>query len=303
MPLHSVPVSRRQFLASSAAALAGLSIIRVAPAALSSDVLRLSLLSDTHVEADPAKVARNINMTDNLRQVVKEVLAQPKKPDGVLVNGDVAFNSGRPGDYENFAQLIQPLLDAKLPLHLTMGNHDARDALYGSLANQRPTHPFVESKHITLLETPVVNLFLLDSLTKTNVVTGEFGKEQLEWLAKGLDARADKPAVIIAHHPCQFTPPAEGKPWGGLADTGEFIEVLKSRPQVKAFIFGHTHVWGVSRHDNLHMINLPPTAYIFKDELPNGWVAAEFTPSGLTLQLNCLKPSHPEHQKVVKLDW
>src|SRR5690606_25576581 len=104
----------------------------------------------------------------------------------------------------------QPLSEAGLPLHLTMGNHDDRAPLYQALAAQRPSDPPVDSKHVSVIESPHANWFLLDSLYQVNVVTGELGAEQLAWIEKELDARQDKPAIVMAHHNPQFDPPADG---------------------------------------------------------------------------------------------
>ncbi|MGB7933682.1 MAG: hypothetical protein WCH04_15950, partial [Gammaproteobacteria bacterium] len=54
--------------------------------------------------------------------------------------------------------------------------------------------PPVIDKHVSILETPRANWFLLDSLQRTNDLLGRLGEVQLQWLAKALDARADRPA-------------------------------------------------------------------------------------------------------------
>ena len=77
MPITLPPISRRNFIAGSlAAAGAGLLPHNWAfgadePQAV--DPHRVALLSDTHVAADLAHVARNVNMADHLRQVCDAV--------------------------------------------------------------------------------------------------------------------------------------------------------------------------------------------------------------------------------------
>lgn len=111
-------------------------------------------------------------MTANLQQVVREITTLSTKPSGVLLNGDCAYSRGLPEDYANLAACVAPLDQAGLTLHVTMGNHDDRRPLYAALKTQEPERPMVDSKHVTVIETPHANWFLLDSLTQVNVVTG-----------------------------------------------------------------------------------------------------------------------------------
>jgi 3',5'-cyclic AMP phosphodiesterase CpdA len=303
MPLHWPHVSRREFLGQAGGVAASVLVWRQGWAEDSrADPHSLALLADTHVPSDPATTARDVNMTNNLRQSLAEVMAHTPKVSGVVVNGDCAYLKGLPGDYQNLAQVVQPLVEANLPLHLTMGNHDNREALYAALSQQQPAAPPVEAKHVSVLETPKANWFLLDSLTKTDVVTGELGAAQLQWLAQALDARADKPALLVAHHNPQFEPAANGD-WGGLKDARALFDLVAPRRQVKAYIFGHTHDWRLTKLGDVHLVNLPPVAYVFQAGRPNGWVHAMVQDGGLRLRLHCLDKAHALHQQTVELTW
>jgi hypothetical protein len=79
---------------------------------------------------------------------------------------------------------------------------------------------------------------------------------------------------------------------------------LRPRRQVKAYFFGHTHRWDVGRDDSgIHLVNLPPTAYLFEAGRPNGWVHAEIQESGARLELRCLNHTRKDHGQVVNLRW
>ncbi len=304
MPLHVASLSRRQFLARGAVAVAGLTVLRSGWGAETGTNPNLfALLSDTHIPTSPDVTARETNMTANLRQVVGELIGLTPKPAGVFVNGDCAYLKGLPADYANFAECVAPLSEAGLPLHCTMGNHDDRGPFYDALQSQKPERPLVESKHVTIVESPHANWFLLDSLTQVDVVTGEIGAEQRTWLATALAARSDKPALVMAHHTPQYEPPPEGKLWGGLKDTAEFLKLLAGFPHVKAFLYGHSHVWAIGKRAHFHMINLPPVAYIFTAGKPNGWVSAKVGERGLSLELRTIDPAHKQHGEQVELSW
>lgn len=303
MPIHFAPLSRRSFLAVTGAAVASLQLPRIGWSDEAKEADSFALLADTHIPDRPDFGVRDINMTDNFRQVIREVCALESKPLGVIVNGDCAYLKGLSGDYANFSSCVAPIMAADLNLHLTMGNHDNRAEFYAALTSQRPANPPVESKHVNVIESAHVNLFLLDSLQEVNVVTGELGQAQRAWLARMLDERSDKPAIVVAHHNPQFEPPAEGARWSGLQDSADFFELLKARKHVKAYVFGHTHNWSVSKHGGLHLINLPPVAYVFAAGKPNGWVHAHFSSQGVVLELRTIDPNHPQHGQRIELAW
>jgi len=239
-------------------------------------------------------------MADNLHRVADQLRAVSPRPAGVLVNGDCALNSGLAGDYAMLAGLLEPLWTADLPVHLGLGNHDDRavfrQALAARLTDSRP----LESRQVTVIESPKANWFVLDSLMAVNKTPGRLGSEQLAWLAGALDQRSDKPALVIAHHNPVFGQPARNL---GLQDTKELFELLVPRKQVKTFIFGHTHHWSVERHEGIHLVNLPPVAYLFQKGDPNGWVEAQLADDAMTLQLHALNTRHPANGQKLNLSW
>ena len=133
-------------------------------------------------------------------------------------------------------------------------------------------------------------------------VGGKLGAAQLKWLTTALDARKDKPAVVFAHHPLQFEPDKNGK-FNGLADAADLWPALTARPQVKAFVFGHTHTWKLAEKDGLHLINLPAIGYPFARTEVTGWVDARFTAGGVRLEVRALDAKHPKHGTTAELAW
>ncbi|MGE0756838.1 MAG: metallophosphoesterase [Pirellulaceae bacterium] len=304
MPLHQLPLSRRSFLGYSAAAAAGWTVLASGRCAdAKTNAREFALLSDTHIPSSPTIAARDTNMTANLQQVVREILALEVKPAGVFINGDCAYLKGLPDDYRNLAQCVAPFSAGGLPLHVTMGNHDDRGPLFAALRDQQPATPLVESKHVSIVESPHANWFLLDSLTQVDVVTGEIGDAQRSWLDQALAARSGRPALVMVHHNPQFDPPPEGRIWGGIKDTAQLIDLLARHEHVQALIFGHSHNWSITRRGALHLVNLPPVAYVFTEGKPNGWVLAEAHDRGLTLNLHTINPQHPQSGERVELTW
>ena len=307
MPIHLDSFSRRRFIQ-------GSTVLTLATAARGfaakpSDTEIWALLSDTHIDADPAKISnQGVNMAEHLRQVLREVIAEKDNLTGVIIDGDCAFLDGQPGDYTTLIELLAPLREAGLPIHFTLGNHDDREAFSSALGEVSGPSPVV-GKLCSLIETPLANLILLDSLRYVNKVEGEFGAEQLAWIAKILDASPDKPAIVIGHHYPQeyredIIPGDEKIKISGLVDSEAFLRTLNTRPAAKAYIYGHSHTWLLKQSsDGLHEINLPPTAYVFDKARPSGWVRATISGSGISLELRSIDPAHAEHGKLKTLAW
>lgn len=289
MPFH-FSLDRRSFLAGSAAGFMTLSARGDEPGDKSVDEDLVFLLNDTHIgEKHPP----DSPVPSHLKQVVAEILQQRKKPAAVIINGDLALTDGQPDDYVHFAKLIAPLQSANVAIHVTLGNHDNRDAFYSVMKQQRVEKPFVESRHISVVTTPNANFFLLDSLKETMVTQGTIGKQQLSWLTKALDDRADRPAIIVAHH----NPRLGGDPnhfSGGLIDSSKLWDILKDRLHVKAYIHGHIHDRTNAQHEGIHILNTPATSYVANKQLSTtGWTVARLSPTGIQLTTQTNDASHP----------
>lgn len=300
MPISLPPISRRNFLSRSLMAGAGLALAsRVFAAGKEPDENAWALLSDPHIAADRATVSRDVNMAEHLTVVGREVAGLSVRPGGAFVVGDCAFNNGQKEDYAAFADLLKPIRESGIPIHLALGNHDNRERFWSALpTEQGMTHP-VADRQTLLVRSARANWFVLDSLDQTLVTPGLLGPEQLAWLATALDGNSDKPALILIHHNPGSPTSAEG-----VKDTEALFQVIRPRKHVKAYFFGHTHHWSVTRDTSgIHLINLPPVAYAFREGNPSGWVHASLSDNGIKLELRCVDRAHPLHGKITDLEW
>ncbi|MGA2854607.1 MAG: metallophosphoesterase, partial [Verrucomicrobiota bacterium] len=216
----------------------------------------------------------------------------------VIVNGDLAFKSGLPEDYATFGKLIEPVRTLA-PIYLLPGNHDERENFWQAFPHDATRLKSVPQKQAAIIASDRANWFLLDSLDKTNSTPGELGAAQLDWLARELAARQDKPAIIVAHHNLRQAGLVEG-----IKDSAALEELFTQQRQVKAFIFGHTHNWHVETHaSGVQLINLPPTGYVFKEGRPSGWMRCTLARDGAEFELRSMDPQHPEHAQVKQLQW
>ncbi len=257
----------------------------------------VALLSDTHIDGDLGATAMGTNMASNLRAVLVDVLRM-QGIGRVIVNGDCAYKVGLGTDYEAFTKLLQPVRDAGVPVHVTLGNHDDRDQFRRVVREGLVEGRVVMEKEFAAIGGGAVDWIVMDSCTKP-VSEGRFGAGQLRWLRERLDANPTRPVVIVGHHN-----PREPSSKYPLEDTEEFFAIIAPRRQVKAYVFGHTHRWQITQHESgLHLVNLPPTAYVFVAGRPNGWVHAQASETGMDLQLRCVDGRHPQHGERVSLRW
>lgn len=261
------------------------------------------LFSDTHIATDPKAEARGAVMGDNLTRCANQVLKLASKPFGVLVNGDCTFLDGQASDYSTFIDLVNPLRDAGIAVHCTLGNHDDRKNFTAAMTSVQDPRP-VEGKHVGVFSSATMNWVLLDSLDQVNKTPGLLGDTQLGWLDRTLAALPAKPTVIMAHHNPQIPVP-EGQKHTGMQDSDALFTVMARHKKVKAFVYGHTHNWSHTRHEStgIHLINLPPVAYVFGQDRPNGWVIARATPEKLEFELRALNPAHDQHGEKVAVMW
>ncbi len=300
MPICLPPVSRRRFLARSVVAGTGLALNpALLAAARPVDDDFWALLADTHIAGDRATVSRNVNMAGHLTSVSRELVAMAARPAGVFICGDCAYASGESDDYATLTDLLAPLRQEQVPLCLALGNHDQRQHFRAALQENKTIEQPVADRCVALLRSRRVNWFVLDSLDKTLSVPGLLGEKQLSWLAKSLDANPDKPALVLAHHNADKKDNVDG-----LKDADAFLQTIRPRKQVKAYIFGHTHNWTVTQDaSGIHLINLPPVAYVFRQGNPSGWVRATLSDAGMRLELRCVDPTHKAHGQVNDLKW
>ncbi len=304
MPFTLPAISRRRFLGSTLAAgtlLAGQRLFGAVEAAATRpavDPHRFALLSDVHIFKEKDKVAREVNMFDNLVRVSGEVVALSPAPTAVLLSGDCAFHAGTSEDYVTFLEAMQPIRAAGLPVHLTLGNHDHRQRFLKAIPADDARQKVVEHRVALMVKAERANWFILDSLDEDSMAKGEVGEEQIAWLGKALDAESSKPAIVMVHHQ-----PDEGKIVTGLQDTKELMNVLLPRKHVKALFFGHTHDWHRDVREGMHLVNLPPVAYVFTPGKPNGWVDAHLTENGAKLELHTLNPKNGAAGEKVELAW
>ncbi|MEU5438912.1 metallophosphoesterase [Streptomyces sp. NPDC020719] len=195
----------------------------------------LAHISDLHLDGGARAAQR-------AARVVEFINAMSRRPDAVLVTGDIA-DHGAPAEYAEAAELLARI-DA--PVLTCPGNHDDRAAYRKGLLDL-PGGPSAKGGAAPDPYAPVNRLhrvgdyaiLMLDS-TIPGEDPGVFEDATLEWLARTLDSLGDTPALPAFHHP-----PAvihhEYLDSTNLTNADRFAEVLAGRDNVPAVLVGHAH--------------------------------------------------------------
>lgn len=302
MPIHLPPINRRRFLAGTLAAGAGLLLPReILAKEPATDPNLWVLMADIHIPKDRQKTHRGIKPTENLSQAIEEILSLSPRPAGVIVAGDCAIRSGISGDYAMLGELIKPLRQAGVPMHFALGNHDHRErflAAFPEAKKRAEVDPHELRKFVSVLKTPHADWFLLDSLSRPDKVAGRLGEAQLAWFAKTLDARPERPTLVVAHHNLD----REGKAHS-LKDTAALFKMILPRKKVKAYFYGHTHCWNIGREEGMHLVNIPGNVWLFDKSQPRGFVTVQLRPDRATFEMHSLDRTHPKHGEKIELKW
>ena len=334
MPTHLLPVSRRAFIAESMMATAVLQQTPLPGEESMSNPDVWALLSDTHLlsassierhyRANKANMdKRAMTVIENFGHASGQVNALPETPAGLILNGDCVHVGGS-DEYGLLASQFEAL--EKIPLHVTMGNHDHRNDFSRVFRERwlRDDRVLLKQRHVSVLKSRHANLVLLDSLTMQmpdNPVKGPgiLGNKQLGWLESVLDSESDKPAIVMFHHnidPSEaYQKHSDEKEIivesasdykgleGGLEDTDSFLDLLQSKPHVKAVITGHMHQFRIFKWRKVCFISLPSVGYTFDPREPVGWIRLQLQKNGAVFTLQTLDNKHARHGISAKLRW
>ena len=295
--IFSRSMNRRSFIQTGLAAFGTLVTLNAgcSPGLMKSDEkqTRLALLADIHIPEDVQNNYRGFYPYRNLEKVVPDLVSN--SPDGVLIAGDLARLTGQPGDYANLRKLLDPVAE-KTPVFMALGNHDDRQNFL-KVFNETPgDKPDLKGKHVVIVKKASTRVIMLDSLLYTDKVPGLLGKAQRQWLEGYLKESDDTPTILCFHHTLSDGDDA-------LLDVPRLFRTIAPIRKVKAILYGHSHVYGFSEFEGIHLINLPAVGYNFNDSDPVGWVEARLGRRGGNFVLHAVGGNLDSDGSVTKLAW
>jgi 3',5'-cyclic AMP phosphodiesterase CpdA len=290
-------MNRRGFIQVGLAAVGGLATIGTGYSFGSDkdekEVTRWAFLADTHIPEDVENNYRGFYPYRNLKKVIPDIVST--LPDGVAIAGDLARLTGELGDYANLKRLFGPVAE-KTPVFMALGNHDNRENFVKVFHKTPVEKQLVADKHVVVVNEAPIRLIILDSLLYVNKVPGLLGKAQRQWLKDYLEECDDTPTILCFHHTL-------GDDDGDLLDVPRLFRIIRPIRKVKAILYGHSHVYGFSEFEGVHLINLPAMGYNFSDAEPVGWVEAHLTSKAGEFILHAIAGNEDKHGSVRRLIW
>jgi 3',5'-cyclic AMP phosphodiesterase CpdA len=175
--------------------------------------------------------------------IIKEILGL--HPEFVLQSGDLVSDGRNAAQWEQFAQITQPLREAHIAYYPARGNHDL-----GPYYPHTITEPFDSGDKVNKLYyafTRHRNRFIIvDSMEDYNP-----GSRQYAWLAGEL-ARAQKTAVntFVMFHEAPFSI----GPHGSTPEAQQYLHPLFVKHKPRVVFCGHDHLYYHTVRDGITYI-------------------------------------------------
>lgn len=218
--------------------------------------VQLLQVTDTHLFADESAEIYDTNTARSLRAALRAALADGRRPDAIVVTGDVAEDASR-GAYANFRRSLGAL---GVPVHCLPGNHDSPSLMAELLADDGFTY-------CGTVAFDDWRLVLLDSHVPRDP-SGLLQDSELQRLEAELQAADGRPVLVCLHHP----PVTLGSAWidgVGLRNAPGLHAVLGRHPNVRAVLAGHVHQVVDRLCGHVRVLATPSTCAQFTPQTPS----------------------------------
>jgi len=219
--------------------------------------LKFVVLSDLHLGPRDS-VVNGLDTGERLAAAVATINRDHANADFVALAGDLA-DLGEAAAYE---VLRRHLADLTMPCHITIGNHDDREAfvaVFGAgLDDPR-------GRISQVLDRGGYRVILLDTMTP-GTHGGALCEGRQAWLAEKLDEAADRPVILVMHHHAnRLSLPVDAIP---LADGAGFAGLLARHPDVRLVLSGHVHLTSCGLWHGIPVATLAGSHYSVSPHLP-----------------------------------
>jgi 3',5'-cyclic AMP phosphodiesterase CpdA len=220
--------------------------------------MKFVVLSDLHL-GPPGMAVNGLEPAARLAAGIAAINRDHADADFVAIAGDLA-DLGETAAYEALKHLLAPLA---MPCHITIGNHDNRQAFLSVFGEGLADPKGLVSKAI---DQDGYRVILLDTTTP-GTHAGALCDGRRDWLAARLDEAADRPVIVIMHHHAnRLSLPVDDIP---LADGAGFARLLKRHPDVRMVIAGHVHLTTSGIWHGIPMTTLAGCHYSVNAHLPS----------------------------------
>lgn len=192
---------------------------------------KILVFTDLHYVED-GKLIGHLDPDARFRDGLAHALAQFPDAERIIIAGDLAHR-GTPSEY---ARLRAALDNCPVPVHLMLGNHDARHPFYETF----PDAPVTREGHVQqVIDSGDTRLILLDTVDEGHH-GGILCDARLAWLDAALASAEGRRTIVFTHHPPMSVGFAAMDAIG-LANRAEFLAMLVRRASTCQIVSGHLH--------------------------------------------------------------
>lgn len=197
---------------------------------------RILQISDPHIMPEGQPLQGKLDTAAALKDMLAGLSAMLDRVgpvERILVTGDLTEN-GSAAAYRYFLAIME---DCPLPWRAIPGNHDSREAMRAGLQDA----PWMPAQGPINWREDLDDLSLLglDTLVE-GADHGALSEETLHWLRTALENLADRPVLLIMHHPPIITG-IDAMDRIGLQDRARLEDVLSNHWGPLQIGCGHVH--------------------------------------------------------------
>ncbi|WP_157959645.1 metallophosphoesterase [Devosia submarina] len=212
--------------------------------------LQFVVLSDLHIMPE-GELSVTLDTGARLERAVSAIIARYGKADFCVLAGDLV-DAGQPDAYRRLQQIIARI---PIPVHLTLGNHDDREAFRSVFGAAYFTETGKVDK---VLDVQGYRLILLDS-SEPGRVDGVLTERQIAWLRARLAEAMGQPVIVILHHNAHALHIESDDI--RILEPQPFIDALKTHPDIRQVIAGHVHLTSTAMWQGLPFTTLAGNHY------------------------------------------
>lgn len=195
-------------------------------------MLKLVVLADIHIVPE-GDLSHGLDTAERLDQAVAFVNEHHGDADLVIFAGDLT-DRGDAASYRRFKAGVSGL---KMPVYLTLGNHDHRPTFLEEFGADLADETGNVNHVIDLKRQRII---VLDSSDPSERGAGVLEPAQINWLRARLEEAKDRPVTIVLHH--NITKFHVQTDFIILKDGDALTDALSTHPDIRQVISGHVHM-------------------------------------------------------------
>ena len=210
--------------------------------------MQILQITDPHLYGNAGGNLRGVETDSSLRNVLDAAFGGAADYAAVLVTGDLVQDD--PSGYLRFKSILGT---QRVPVLCLPGNHDEPEVMRQSL--QQPPFQYCGSRVLGAWQ-----FIMLDSYDPGHV-GGRLSAPELARLDATLGRTPAHALVCLHHHPVEM-----GSRWldgVGLANAGEFWEVIDAHRHVRGVAWGHVHQIYDGKRKGVRLFATPSTGAQF----------------------------------------